>query len=238
METDIVPVRRGAPTDGWTMAAQTSARHVFFDFDGTLTRQDTFFTYCLAIARRNDHRMRAMMEVVRGMALVKARMISNHQLKERCVAALLSGEQERHVDAIVRSESGDRLAGRLDVELVGLLRRIQEAGANVFLVSSNLDCYLRPLGELWGLRGVIATRTEVVDGRFTGRLVGATCIGPEKVARVIEAVGEDEARTGAAFGDSRGDEDLLNYVNEGYWIRRRLPMRRSSVERVRKGGAA
>ena len=172
------------------------------------------------------------------MALVKARVISNHQLKERCAAVLLAGEKECRVGAIIRAESGDRIAGWFDAELVGLLRRIQETGANVFLVSSNLDCYLRPLGELWGLRGVIATRAEVVDGRFTGRLVGATCIGPEKVARVIEAVGADEARAGAAFGDSRGDEELLNYVNEGYRIRRRLPMRRSSVERVRKSGAA
>ena len=186
------------------MAAKTSARNVFFDFDGTLTRQDTFFAYCMAMARRNDHRTRAVLTLVCSMALVKARVISNHQLKERCAAVLLAGEKECHVGAIIRAESGDRLAGWFDVELVGLLRRIQETGANVFLVSSNLDCYLRPLGELWGLRGVIATRTEVVDGRFTGRLVGATCIGPEKVARVIEAVGEDEARAGAAFGDSRG----------------------------------
>jgi len=213
-------------------------RSVLFDFDGTLTRRDTFFAYCMAIARRQEHPVRAMFRVACSMALVKARLITNHQLKERTAAVLLTGEKESHIARIMQEEGGERLAGKLDTEMVGLLERMREAGANVFLVSSSLDCFLRPFGPAWGLRGIIATRTEVIDGRFTGRLIGRTCNGPEKVARVIEEVGEREARESVAYGDSRGDEDLLNFVAEGYRVRRRLTPGPSRIERVVTGGRA
>ncbi len=51
------------------------------------------------------------------------------------------------------------------------------------------------------------------DGAITGALDGPNCRGPEKVARLRGAFGED-VRLEAAYGDSDGDTDMLALTDE------------------------
>jgi phosphatidylglycerophosphatase C len=66
-----------------------------------------------------------------------------------------------------------------------------------------------PIGRRLGFDTVLATRLEVdADGRLTGRLVGANCRGPEKVARLREWR-SGELVVDFAYGDSAGDREML-----------------------------
>lgn len=87
-------------------------------------------------------------------------------------------------------------------------------GHRVVLVSASLRSYLTPLGEHLGADAVLCTDVEVgADGRLTGRLAGANCRGPEKVARLrrwLAGAGlERDAVELWAYGDSAGDRELL-----------------------------
>ena len=68
---------------------------------------------------------------------------------------------------------------------------------------------------------MLATRLEVDEaGLLTGRLAGANCRGPEKVAR-LRAWRGDTLVVAYAYGDSAGDREMLAVAGEAINVGRR-----------------
>jgi HAD superfamily phosphoserine phosphatase-like hydrolase len=90
------------------------------------------------------------------------------------------------------------------------------------LVSASLELYLAPWGRQAGFEHVAASRLEVgADGTVSGRLAGPNCFGAEKVARLEQLLGPLERHIVYAYGDSRGDRELLMQADYPYF--RRMP---------------
>ena len=62
---------------------------------------------------------------------------------------------------------------------------------------------------------VLAKELEVIDGRVSGRLRSPNCRGPEKIRRILCALG---AACGDGTGDPSGDVEMLALAHEG-WLR-------------------
>jgi len=90
------------------------------------------------------------------------------------------------------------------------------------MVSASPELYVAPVARRLGFDATLATRLQVgPDGLLTGRLVGRNCRGPEKVRRLQEWFG-DETPVVFAYGDSRGDREMLAFSSDGgTWLRRR-----------------
>lgn len=64
---------------------------------------------------------------------------------------------------------------------------------------------------------LIATELEVVDGVLTGRIVGRNRRRDEKVCRLERHYGPLTQYSLRAWGDSRGDTELLAAALERFW---------------------
>jgi phosphoserine phosphatase len=65
---------------------------------------------------------------------------------------------------------------------------------------------------------VLGTKLEVRDGKLTGRFITPNCYGQEKVNRLKQVLNEPrQAYSIKAFGDSRGDKELLEYADQGHY---------------------
>ena len=94
------------------------------------------------------------------------------------------------------------------------------AGAQVFIVSASIDNWVRPFFRARGLEDieVLGTQVEVVDGKLTGKFKTNNCYGEEKVRRITAVLSQDrQAYDIEAFGDSRGDKELLAFADEGHY---------------------
>ena len=60
---------------------------------------------------------------------------------------------------------------------------------------------------------LVSTRLEEKNGKFTGNLIGMNCFGPEKVRRVKEKYELENYEKIYAYGDSRGDKELLEFAD-------------------------
>jgi phosphatidylglycerophosphatase C len=79
----------------------------------------------------------------------------------------------------------------------------------VVLASASLDLLVEPWARTAGVDDVLATRLQVRDGRLTGLIAGRNCYGREKVARLRALLGDLAGVDLYAYGDSRGDRELL-----------------------------
>jgi len=196
-------------------------RLVFFDFDGTLTTCDTIRPLASFLCSSLGGSGRSRVSVDLSLLLLKLRMTSNHTFKQEFLRELLKGRSAACVRELVQRFHATYLEAVWNRPVLQSLLNHAAAGDDVWLVSSNFDFFLQPLQERWNLRGILATETEVRDGGFTGRILGRACDGREKLSRVVATFGERRAREAVAYGDSRSDSYLLQFVKTGHWVRPR-----------------
>jgi phosphatidylglycerophosphatase C len=196
----------------------TPAGVAAFDFDGTISRRDTFvpFLQRLCGAQRV---FRALVATAGGSRL------DRDAWKDAVLVRLLSGRPLADVEAAGREYATFlRTEGRLRPRALARIAEHRAAGHRIVVVSASPEVYLTPLGEDLDLDAVLATRLEVAeDGRLTGRMLGPNCRGPEKVAR-LEAWLDGRAPGRLwAYGDSSGDRELLARADVGVRVRVRAP---------------
>ena len=103
------------------------------------------------------------------------------------------------------------------------LRRLawhKEQGHRCILISASIDVYLHPWAIDAGFDDVLGTQLEFDDeGVFTGRFAIEPCWGRAKVRRLESHLGALSDYTMYAYGDSRGDVDLLTVADHGFLVR-------------------
>ncbi len=192
-----------------------------FDFDGTLTRRDSLLPFLLHLAGplRFSGRLAALMPTLGRYALGR---IPNDMAKERLLTAFLAGHPLGALQDNARRFAQRGLPRLLRPDALARLDWHRRQGHRCVLVSASLELYLEPWGQQAGFDHVIASRLEISDdGTATGRLAGANCFGAEKVARLEQLLGPLERHILYAYGDSRGDRELLLRADYAYF--RRMP---------------
>lgn len=179
-----------------------------FDFDGTISRRDSTTAFCLATVPV-WRLMRALAPRTPRLAGYRLGLVSRAAVKESILTALFGGMEERRLGGLAAAWAASRLPGLVRPAALARLRWHQERGHRVVLASASLELLLEPWALAVGVGDVLATRLEVAGGRLTGRLQGRNCYGAEKVARLRELLGDLDGFELYAYGDSRGDRELL-----------------------------
>lgn len=201
----------------------TSSVVAAFDVDGTLTTRDcvTPFLRELAGSRLIGTLARHPLAV-----LLAALTRDNDRLKEIACAAL-AGLDAHAVETRGATFAREVRGAWMRPDTLARLDHHRALGHRVVLVSASLEPYLRPLGALLHADGVLCTQLEVDDaGVLTGRLAGANCRGPEKARRLQGWLAERGLERAElwAYGDSRGDRELLALADQATDVRgRTLP---------------
>lgn len=206
--------------------AQTTQRQdiVIYDFDGTLTSADTllaFIRYACGLRRM----LLGFLYFAPLLVLMKMRLYNNGKAKERLFAHFFKDMTLTDFDKLCRRFASDchallRPAGVQSLDAV--LRR----GAVVLVVSASVDNWVRPFFMQWQtcMNGkepqlrIVGTQIEVRDGHLTGRFTTPNCYGAEKVRRAQTAMTLSRAACHiTAYGDSRGDRELLDWADESHY---------------------
>lgn len=185
-----------------------------FDFDGTITTKDSllpflFFTYGkLRTFQKLIPLTPLFIKFVVGLA-------GRQETKEAILAAFFGGEPLTELLAQGKAyASSERMKRLIRPQAVEWLDWHKKQGHKCLIISASVDAYLPALGELMGLDGVICSRlASDQNGHVTGKLQGINCWGPEKVRRLLEIAGPKEGFLLYAYGDSRGDKELLELAD-------------------------
>ena len=84
----------------------------------------------------------------------------------------------------------------------------------MLIVSASIDNWVQPF---FTDVKVLGTQIEVIDGKLTGRFLTKNCYGQEKVNRILTLFPDRKDYHLTAFGDSRGDKEMLAFADESYF---------------------
>lgn len=192
-----------------------SPTHVIaaFDFDGTLTQRDTFIPFLAHLSW-----VRLLASTVRTSPALLAFALglrSNDHAKMALCRAALQGRSRAELAHIARAWVHTI---PLRPGLIERLRWHQQRGDRCVLVSASPDIYLDEVARYLGFDDLLCTRMAVdAQGRLTGGFEGANCWGPEKLRRLVERCGEPDRYELHAYGDSRGDQWLIDAARHAWY---------------------
>jgi len=192
-----------------------------FDFDGTLTRRDTMFPFLMHTLGRVAF-VRHMFALSPALAGYGLGLIRNDIAKEKVFIRCLAGMNMDELRQKGELFAANVLPGQLRPEAMQRLNWHKQQGHRCVVISASLDLYVRPWAISAGFDDVIATHLQTREaGLVTGKLAGANCFGPEKVQRLQALLGGRDGYTLYAYGDSRGDRELLLSADYAYY--RQIP---------------
>ena len=117
-------------------------------------------------------------------------------------------------------------------EAVSLIEEHQLAGRDVVIVSASGAEVVEPIGEMLGADGVIATRMEIEDGKYTGE-IGFYAYAENKATAIHELArekGYDLSRS-YAYSDSMTDVHMLEVVGHPYAVNPDRELRKIAASR-------
>ena len=183
-----------------------------FDFDGTLTKRDSFIEFLLFVKGWKDFVL-CFLRYSPLLVLMKLHLYSNGKTKERIFS---------HCFKDMPFDTFKTYCHRFAMENSSFLRpsgvlKVYEAkqeGSEVLIVSASVDNWVQPFFP--GVK-VLGTQVEVINGVLTGRFLTPNCYGMEKVRRIQALYPNRKDYELVAFGDSYGDACLLDYADEAYY---------------------
>ena len=186
-----------------------------FDFDGTITERDTLFDY-IRYTYGTRRYFKWMTLLLPWLVALTLKLASAQRVKERLLVWAIGGISLERFSGDCNKFCSNRLPLWLRGEALERIKFHESRGDILAIVSASPENWILPWANTRSIK-VISTRLVVVDGKLTGRIAGLNCNGPEKVVRVKQAFNLNDFDKVYAYGDSKGDKELLALASNAYY---------------------
>lgn len=184
----------------------------FFDFDGTITTDDSLLKFIRFVV--GDLKFLIGLSILSPILIVyKFKLIPNYRAKQIMLSYFFKGMKEQAFMEVARKYSLEHIDCIVRAKAMEKIQRHKSDGDQVVVVSASLEYWLRPWCDQNNIE-LIATKLEILEGKVTGNLLTKNCYGIEKVNRIKEIYTLEDFETIYAYGDSRGDREMLEIAHE------------------------
>lgn len=143
------------------------------------------------------------------------KLVPNHRSKEIVLSHFFNGWQSVRFKEIAEKYSETMLNKIIKKDALDKITWHQRQGHKIVVVSASMECWLQKWCTVNKVE-LIATRLEIKENKLTGRFATKNCYGPEKVQRIKTYLNLDDFNFIYAYGDSRGDKEMLELADNAY----------------------
>ena len=186
-----------------------------FDFDGTITKSDTWTPF-MRFAVRPGRLLAGQALLVPVVVGHRLGMVSSSRGRQIAARVGFRGERAAAVRQLGVEYATRRIPGTLRRSALERIEWHRSRGDDVVVVSASLESYLRPWCETRGMP-YICTTLEERNGWLTGRYVHGDCSGAEKARRILQRYELSRYAMVYAYGDSGEDREMLELAHKKYY---------------------
>lgn len=185
---------------------------IAIDFDGTLTTKDTFVEF-IRFAKGTRAFVLGFLCYAPLLVLMKLHLYPNDKAKQKVFAYFFKDMKIEDFDALCQAFAASSRY-LLRPQGVEAIRQANSEGVEILIISASIDNWVQPF---FPDVKVVGTQVEVKDGRLTGLFLTKNCYGQEKVNRLLSLYPHRQDYCLVAYGDSRGDKELLSFADESHF---------------------
>lgn len=189
-----------------------------FDFDGTLTKRDTFVEF-IRFVHGDKATLIGFLKNLHVLLLMKAGIIGRGRARRMVFSYFFAGMTEEMFDAhCLRFATAKK--NLLRPKAVKKLDSLTAERQHVIIVTESITRWVQPFFAAYIIHpGFKVTGTEIAvdNGKLTGRFANKNCTGTEKVRHIKALFPERDDCFIVAYGDGKGDIEMLDYADEGHY---------------------
>ena len=170
-----------------------------FDFDGTITRDDTLIKF-IRFSKGDMRYLLGMFFLSPMLVLYKLKLIPNYKAKQLMLSHYFKGMDIEEFQTMAQRYSLEHIDPILRPKAMEKILWHKNQGHTVVVVSASMRCWLQPWCDKEHLQ-LLSTQLEVKENRLTGKFSTKNCYGVEKEKRVREAYDLDSYEYVYAYGD-------------------------------------
>lgn len=198
-----------------------------FDFDGTLTKKDTFLAF-IEYAKGYGKTFWGFFLFSPILILMKLRLFPNWKAKQMVFSWFFKGMNINEFNQICH-EFADRNQRIIRTGGWDTIRKALANGEQVIIITASIENWVKPFFKEFGNQiKVEGTKIDVRINQITGQFLTQNCYGVEKTKRLKEVFPYRQAYELIAFGDSDGDRYLLNEADESHY----KPFRNEKTDKI------
>ena len=186
-----------------------------FDFDGTITTRDTLVAF-IQFAVGKPSYYKGLLAVSFWITACVCKSIPPHVSKQKLISHFFAGWDATRFKKLGTCFALEHIDTYIRPEALKKIRWHQHRGDQVVIVSASMECWLKAWCDTYHI-DLIATRLEIQNNKLTGKFATRNCSGIEKVNRVNAAYDLSQYERIYAYGDSRGDRELLASADESFY---------------------
>jgi len=193
-----------------------------FDLDGTLCSGhiwDGFLKYCLVHKKKRAWLLAFWSTHLPLWLLGKCKLLNREKCRVKWMedmSGIFKGASEEEVLEVFHWVSDNYIFQSLRSDVVEMLKQHKQSGHIVAIVSATYSELLEIVGQRLGVLNVIGTNLEVIDGRYSGKIIKPLCFGENKAKLLKELIDRNELGidllSSFAYADSVFDIPLLKLV--------------------------
>jgi HAD superfamily hydrolase (TIGR01490 family) len=213
-----------------------STRAVFFDVDKTLLPGSSMYLFARGLYRCGFYDLRDIAGFAFGQLVFRLTGAEGRKGMEAAREQALAFIEGKRRDDLTR------IGHDIVVEVIGPriypgMRRVidehHDRGDRTYLVTAAPRELALGIATYLGMDGALGTEAELVDGTYTGRLLGPVLHGPAKLDAVVRLADEQgyDLRQSSAYSDSVNDRPLLEGVGRPVAVNPDRYLRELAAER-------
>lgn len=186
-----------------------------FDFDGTITSKDTLFEI-IRFQKGNRSLYWGLFKLLPWLVAMKLRIISNSAAKEKMLTLFFKDTPLHDFQEKCNRFIEKQLPQLIRAGALQEINKHKQNNATVVVVTASAENWV----ERWCRQNsiiCIATKLEVKESKITGKIEGRNCNGMEKVNRIKACFQLNHYDTIIAYGDTKGDREMLSLATFAYY---------------------
>jgi phosphatidylglycerophosphatase C len=195
---------------------QMPLQMIAFDFDGTITTKDTFALF-LRYWAGTPRWLFNLFKLLPVFLAYTLKLIDRNKVKEHVVRTFFKNADEEKLNVSAKQFATEIIPKLIRPEALKTLKKKNVAPNKLYIVSASINHYLDVWAETQGIQHVIATNLQVENGRLTGELSGVNCWGAGKMTKIAAEMAQTPFKLVEAYGDTRGDREMLHAAQESYY---------------------
>ena len=209
-------------SDDVTQACDETAQTeiVVYDFDGTITTDDTFRLFLSYYRGRANYAVK-IITLLPVFAAYGLRIIDRNKVKAHVIRRFFKGEQMSHIEARAAEFARDVIPGLIRPAAAEALeqakKREKQGCESLYICSASIGPYLRAYFLQHSITNILATELKSESGVCTGDIEGYNIWGAGKIRRIFAEFEPNGVIIKEAYGDSRGDRELLNAAKASFY---------------------
>lgn len=187
-----------------------------FDFDGTITTEDTFALFLRYYAGTFAWAIK-ILSLLPIFLLYVVRIIDRNAVKRHVIRRFFKNQPIQQVEARAAEFANSVIPNLIRPAAINEINLRKKDPESLYICSASISPYLRAWGAKQNIHNILATELEVVDGVCTGKIDGWNVWGPGKIRRILAEFSPKSVKINHAYGDTRGDREMLHAAEVSHW---------------------